>query len=123
MFIIVGDDPTNKKKSIGTPLIDTPSWERLKMWLDFWGITRYMMLSDRQGYWYQKIKEQGANPRNTFICLGDKALAKVKRAKVQGKVVRVPHPSPDNKVLANKSYIQKMLVSTKEKLYDTGVNA
>jgi uracil-DNA glycosylase len=109
-IIFVGDKPSSKNLNKDTPFIGTPSHANLLKWIDSLLIEDYVLLNSHT----DKDKLDIINlPINNlkWVALGNNSSKVLQLLKINH--FKLPHPSPRNRLLNDKNYIDSELIKCK----------
>lgn len=112
--IFVGDKPSSKNLDPNVPFIGTPSYKTLLQWIEFLEVKDYELVNSFSDEDKDYIQEKLSD--HIFIALGNNA-AKVLEDEVLV-YFKLPHPSPKNRKLNNKNYLNEILTKCKTFIHE-----
>lgn len=118
LIVFVGDKPSSKNIDPGIPFIGTPSHSNLMKWIDKMCVGEYFLVNSHSEADKMKIcRLEKDSP--TWIALGNNASKVLSRFDIPH--YKLPHPSPRNRLLNDKNYIDKELEKCNNYINETGV--
>lgn len=118
--LIVAQNPGNNPKAFH---YKNHTIDRLNQWCDFLGINSYAFVNCIQERGEAKIKNVDFNflKKNTegfdkIICLGSFAASCLDR--INKSYFKLPHPSPRNRLMNDKRYVNNVLKKCREYIYE-----
>lgn len=112
--LFVGDRPSSRNKSIDVPFVGTASYKRLKDWERYLIVASDIEVSYSNSHTLKDL-ENILKFEGKIVSLGLNAKLRLDVLGVQHHTL--PHPSPLNFSLNNKSYVYKKLNACKRWLY------
>lgn len=113
MVIFVGDKPSSLNENPAIPFIGTPSWKTLLKWIDRLEVSSYHVsnsFSPMDMVEVQCYNKDG----NVFVALGNEASERLTKVGIGH--FKLPHPSPRNRLLNDKKFIDSELEKCKNYL-------
>ena len=109
-IIFVGDKPSSKNISQSVPFVGTQSYKVLLQWiweLDI-DITNVMLVNKESiGLWFMAADDESRLHRHIYVALGNEAAKELDKYKLSH--FKLPHPSPKNRKLNDKQYVDSEL--------------
>lgn len=103
MVVFVGDKPSRLNTDPARAFIGTPSFRNLARWIDLLDISNYALVNS----WTHDDQVQICQYVNTgtkkFVALGNNASKVLQELGIEH--VKLPHPSPRNRKLNDRSFI------------------
>jgi uracil-DNA glycosylase len=128
LIYMVADEPSDKNISESVPLVGTPSYKNLLQWigvmdLDF---TRIRLYNQSQRPFDNALAKVTLNKaidlkQIKVIALGQKAAGYLRTSDVNEYFI-LPHPSPRNRQLNHKEFINMKLAACKNYVYQGEMN-
>lgn len=114
--LFVGSNPSTKNLKTEQPFIGTRSHDTLMCWINRLGVTDYTLTNasdrlDGANIDYDRLQDLMV-AHDTVVALG-RAAEKAIKATGRKTYLYLPHPSPRNRLLNDKAYINKLLMVTK----------
>jgi len=111
--VFVGDKPSSKNLDKTIPFVGTPSHKTLMKWICKLDIKDYVLLnSDTEE---DKLKLKLLKYSNyKYIALGNNAAKVLKQFSISH--YKLPHPSPKNRALNNKNFVDEQLLKCNDYL-------
>lgn len=109
--VFVGDQPSSKNKDPNMAFVGTPSFKRITRWLDVIELKQIKLINshnENQLKIVKELKEKGYK----VVALGNEASKRLKKQGIEH--LKLPHPSPRNRLLNDKKFELKELKKCKE---------
>lgn len=107
ILVFVGDKPSSKNLDPKVPFVGTPSHKVLLKWIDKLAVKNYILLNSHSDEDKIKLKEACSQKAYKCMALGNNASKVLENLKIEH--LKLPHPSPRNRLLNNKSFIDSEL--------------
>ncbi len=107
MVIFVGDKPSKKNLDPEVAFVGTPSFKNLCKWLVKMQIVDFVMVNSYTHDDEVKICQFFNNKLGPFVALGRNASNRLKSLGISHH--KLPHPSPKNRLLNKKEYVDAEL--------------
>ena len=107
MVIFVGDKPSRLNENPLIPFIGTPSWKTLLKWIKKLEVKEYHVTNSYSPMDMAAVCAIHKHGGNTFIALGNEASQRLKEVGIEH--FKLPHPSPRNRKLNDKGYVDYQL--------------
>jgi uracil-DNA glycosylase len=112
-IVFIGDRPSSKNLDQKVPFVGTKSHSNLIKWTHYMGIPGYLLLNSHTDADKSKIFDL-ASQGFKCIALGNNSSKVLESLKIEH--FKLPHPSPRNRLLNNKNYIDNELIKCKNYL-------
>lgn len=106
MVIFVGDKPSRLNENPMIPFIGTPSWKMLLKWIKKLEVSSYHVANSFSPMDMVNVECHNRNG-NLFVALGNEASERLDRVGIQH--FKLPHPSPRNRKLNDKEFVDRQL--------------
>lgn len=106
MILFIGDKPSSKNTNQNTPFIGTPSFKVFTSWLLKLRIISFHLYNSITSANLERIVDLYDNGA-IVIALGNNASKRLNKLEI--KHFKLPHPSPKNRLLNNKQFVENIL--------------
>lgn len=105
--IFVGDAPSAKNTDESVAFIGTPSHTTLVKWIEAMGIELYALENSHTDVLLMQTYHDQLYDGCVIVALGNKASERLNLVHIPH--FKLPHPSPKNRKLNNKTYVEEQL--------------
>lgn len=112
-IVFIGDRPSSKNLDQNVPFVGTKSYSNLIKWTNSMSIQSYSLLNSHTSNDKTKILDLVAQGFKC-VALGNNSSKVLENLKIEH--FKLPHPSPRNRLLNDKNYIDNELIKCKNYL-------